>query len=47
MFERIYHIDKEIDESLFLFGARQTGKSTILRKRCMMSAKAKAEQSFL
>ena len=33
MYERIYHLDKDLDESIFLFGARQTGKSTILRKQ--------------
>ena len=27
MFERICHVDKELEESMFLFGARQTGKS--------------------
>lgn len=26
MFERICHIDKELEDSIFLFGARQTGK---------------------
>lgn len=31
--ERICHIDKELDESIFLFGARQTGKSTFLRQK--------------
>ena len=33
MYERIYHLDKDLDESIFLLGARQTGKSTILRKQ--------------
>lgn len=32
MIERICHIDKELDDSIFLFGARQTGKSTFLRQ---------------
>lgn len=31
MYKRIYHINKELEESIFLFGARQTGKSTMLR----------------
>lgn len=31
MLERILQIDKELDGSIFLFGARQTGKSTALR----------------
>lgn len=33
MIERIYHIDNELDDSIFLFGARQTGKSTFLRQK--------------
>ena len=33
MFERICHIDKELGCSVFLFGARQTGKSTFLRQK--------------
>ncbi len=33
MIERILHIDNELDGSIFLFGARQTGKSTILRQQ--------------
>ena len=33
MFERICHIDKELEDSIFLFGARQTGKSTFLRQK--------------
>ncbi len=28
MIERICHIDNELEDSIFLFGARQTGKST-------------------
>ncbi len=32
MYQRIFDIDKELDMSVFLFGARQTGKSTLLRK---------------
>ena len=31
--ERILQISKELDGSIFLFGARQTGKSTILRQQ--------------
>lgn len=30
---RICQLDKELDSSIFLFGARQTGKSTILRQQ--------------
>lgn len=33
MIERICHIDRELDDSIFLFGARQTGKSTFLRQK--------------
>ena len=33
MFNRIYDITKDIDGSIFLFGARQTGKSTLLRNQ--------------
>ncbi|MBR1546510.1 MAG: ATP-binding protein [Prevotella sp.] len=33
MIERILQISKELDGSIFLFGARQTGKSTILRQQ--------------
>lgn len=33
MIERILHINNELDGSIFLFGARQTGKSTILRQQ--------------
>ena len=32
MYQRIFDINKELDMSVFLFGARQTGKSTLLRK---------------
>ena len=28
MIERICNIDNELEDSIFLFGARQTGKST-------------------
>ena len=33
MIERILQIKKELDSSIFLFGARQTGKSTVLRQQ--------------
>jgi predicted AAA+ superfamily ATPase len=33
MIERRLQIDNELDGSIFLFGARQTGKSTILRQQ--------------
>lgn len=32
MYQRIFNINNELDMSVFLFGARQTGKSTLLRK---------------
>jgi len=31
MFERICHIDKDLEDSVFLFGARQTGKTFSIR----------------
>ena len=33
MIERICHIDNNLEDSIFLFGARQTGKSTFLRQK--------------
>ncbi len=33
MIERICNIDSTLDDSIFLFGARQTGKSTFLRQK--------------
>lgn len=33
MIDRIYRLDSELDSSIFLFGARQAGKSTILRQQ--------------
>lgn len=33
MLSRIYQINNELSSSIFLFGARQTGKSTILRQQ--------------
>ena len=32
MIKRICHIDNDLEDSFFLFGARQTGKSTFLRQ---------------
>ena len=34
MFDRHFNISNELDMSIFLFGARQTGKSTYLRRHC-------------
>ena len=33
MLKRIFQLDKEIESSIFLFGGRQTGKTTILRQQ--------------
>lgn len=33
MIERICPIDNELEDSIFLFSARQTGKSTFLRQK--------------
>ena len=33
MINRIYLLNNELDDSIFLFGARQTGKSTALRQQ--------------
>lgn len=33
MFKRFFDIDNKLNEAMFLFGARQTGKSTLLRER--------------
>lgn len=33
MINRIYQLNKELENSIFLFGARQTGKSTALRQQ--------------
>lgn len=33
MYERIFDIEKQLDEAMFLFGARQVGKSTLLQRR--------------
>lgn len=33
MYERIFDIESQLDEAMFLFGARQVGKSTLLQNR--------------
>lgn len=33
MINRICQINNELEDSIFLFGARQTGKSTFLRQK--------------
>ena len=33
MIKRIFQLDRELDGSIFLFGARQTGKTTILHQQ--------------
>ena len=33
MYNRIFDIERKLDEGMFLFGARQTGKSTLLKER--------------
>lgn len=33
MYQRIFQIKNELDDNIFLFGARQTGKSTLLRQQ--------------
>ncbi len=33
MYERIFNIEDQLDEAMFLFGARQVGKSTLLQNR--------------
>lgn len=33
MYHRIFDIENRLDEAMFLFGARQTGKSTLLKER--------------
>ena len=33
MYNRIFDIESKLDEGMFLFGARQTGKSTLLKER--------------
>ena len=33
MYKRVFDIESRLDEGMFLFGARQTGKSTLLKER--------------
>ena len=33
MYQRIFDIENQLDEAMFLFGARQVGKSTLLQER--------------
>ena len=33
MYKRIFDIENQLDEGMFLFGARQVGKSTLLQER--------------
>ena len=33
MYKRLFDVESKLDEAIFLFGARQTGKSTLLKKR--------------
>lgn len=33
MYKRLFDIEKQLDEAMFLFGARQVGKSTLLQER--------------
>ena len=33
MYKRLFDIEGKLDEAMFLFGARQTGKSTLLKER--------------
>ncbi len=33
MYKRIFNIEQQLDEAMFLFGARQVGKSTLLKER--------------
>ncbi|MBQ7423804.1 MAG: AAA family ATPase [Prevotella sp.] len=33
MYNRLFDIKSKLDEGMFLFGARQTGKSTLLKER--------------
>ena len=33
MYQRLFDIERKLDEGMFLFGARQTGKSTLLKER--------------
>ena len=31
MYKRVFDIENQLDEAMFLFGARQVGKSTLLQ----------------
>lgn len=42
MLERNFQISKELDGSIFLFGGRQTGKTTILRQQFPQSHQLQA-----
>ena len=33
MYKRLFDVEAKLDEGMFLFGARQTGKSTLLKER--------------
>lgn len=33
MYKRLFDVESKLDEAMFLFGARQTGKSTLLKER--------------
>ena len=33
MYKRVFDIESKLDEGMVLFGARQTGKSTLLKER--------------
>ena len=33
MYKRLFDVERKLDEAMFLFGARQTGKSTLLKER--------------
>ena len=44
MYSRYLQLNKETESSIFLFGARQTGKSTILRKEFPKSVFIKMRQ---
>lgn len=33
MYKRLFDIENQLDEAIFLFGGRQVGKSTLLKER--------------
>lgn len=37
MYHRVFDIEEQLDEGMFLFGARQVGKSTLLKERFPVS----------